>query len=114
MSCKGDEETLGDCEVGNHTLSCSSVGIARCLDGISYTIEYANISHAPSSYLVPQVFLSKKESYDDHSDTVSENETAYFCVTVRGPLSEPLNVLVETIDSAIAAGEPSLIRRIVF
>ena len=32
--CKGDEERLEDCEVGNLTShSCSYLGIALCLDG---------------------------------------------------------------------------------
>ena len=29
----------------------------------------------------------------------SENETAGFCIDAWGPLSQPLHVLVETIDS---------------
>ena len=36
---------------------------------------------------------------------VSENETIVLCITVWGPLTEPLHVLVETSDSGIALGE---------
>ncbi|CAI8047096.1 Neurotrypsin, partial [Geodia barretti] len=81
--CKGDEERLEDCEVGNLTShNCSYLGIARCLDGSCIQGE-------------------KSYQYFERVE-IFENETADFCVIVWGPLSQPLHVLVETTDSGAA------------
>jgi hypothetical protein len=92
--CKGDEERLEDCKVGNLTShNCSYLGIARCLD-------------------VPQVLVSREKSYVYFEQVeIFENETADFCVIVVGPLSQPLHVLVETTDNGPAVGESYHLKR---
>ena len=50
----------------------------------------------------------KAEEYRAFSSNfmeVAENDTAQLCVTVWGPLTETVHVLVETTDSGLALGE---------
>ena len=43
-----------------------------------------------------------------HYFEVSEEESARFCVTVGGPLTETIDIHVETTDSAFALGKIKL------
>ena len=44
-----------------------------------------------------------------HYFEVSEEQSARFCVTVGGPLTETINIHVETTDSGFALGEIKLV-----
>ena len=59
-------------------------------------------------YAEPQVVVLKAEEYRQFNSNfmeVAENDTAQLCVTVWGPLTETVHVLVETTDSGLALGE---------
>ena len=59
-------------------------------------------------YAEPQIVVLKAEEYRAFSSSfmeVAEDDTAQLCVTVWGPLTETVHVLVETTDSGLALGE---------
>ena len=96
VHCNGSEEKLGECEFGNLTShNCSFLGTALCLNGrLLFSSSWLLLSSS-----VPQVLFSNNGSYNPvFIELSSETETAGFCIDEWGPLSQPLHVLVETID----------------